>query len=56
MYNKLTWLKLFRPNFSWYSNATNKKDIFRRRRVTFIQRMNCDHKPTVCYILVGESI
>ena len=54
MCNKPIWLKLSCPNFSQHSNATNKKDIFRRRRVKSIQRMSCDHKPAVSYILVAK--
>ena len=56
MCNKPVWLKLSCPNFSQYSNATNKKDIFRRRRVKSIQRMSYDHKPVISYILIGKSI
>ena len=56
MCNKPIWLKLSCPNFSQHSNATNKKDIFRRRRVKSIQRMSYDHKPVISYILVGKSI
>lgn len=47
MCNKPVWLKLSCPNFSQHSNATNKKDIFRRRRVKSIQRMSYDHKPVL---------
>ena len=56
MYDKPLWLKLSCPNFSQHSNATNKKDIFRRRRVKSIQRMSYDHKPIISYTLVGKCI
>gem|GEM_PF-2499873 len=56
MYDKPLWLKLSCPNFSQHSNATNKKDIFRRRRVKSIQRMSYDHKPVISYILIGKCI